>query len=48
MMGRRSLGLAFAALCIVASVQGVWAATATEQLKSAIDRVLATVNNPAL
>jgi phospholipid transport system substrate-binding protein len=48
MMGRRSLGLAFAALCIVASVQGAWAATATEQLKSAIDRVLATVDNPAL
>ena len=48
MMGRRSLGLAFAALCIAVSVQGAWAATATEQLKSAIDRVLATVDNPAL
>jgi phospholipid transport system substrate-binding protein len=48
MMGRRSLGLAFAALCIVASVQGAWAATATEQVRSAIDRVLATVDNPAL
>jgi phospholipid transport system substrate-binding protein len=48
MMGRRSLGLLFATLCIVASVQGAWAATATEQLKSAIDRVLATVDNPAL
>jgi len=48
MMGRRALGLAFAALALVAFAQGAWAATATEQLKSAIDRVLATVDNPAL
>ncbi len=47
MMGRRSLGLAFAGLCIVASAQSAWAATAAEQLKTAIDRVLATVDNPA-
>jgi len=48
MTGRQSLGLAFAALCIVACPQGAWAATATEQVRSAIDRVLATVDNPAL
>ena len=48
MRGRRVLGLAFAALALVAFAQGAWAATATEQLKSAIDRVLATVDNPAL
>jgi phospholipid transport system substrate-binding protein len=47
-MVRRSLGRAFTALCIVAAAQGAWAATATEQLNSAIDRVLATVDNPAL
>jgi len=43
-----ALRLAFAALALVAVAQGAWAATATEQLKSAIDRVLATVDNPAL
>jgi phospholipid transport system substrate-binding protein len=48
MRGRRALGLAFAALALVAVAQDAWAATATEQLKSAIDRVLATVDNPAL
>jgi phospholipid transport system substrate-binding protein len=48
MMGRRALGLAFAALALVAFAQGAWAATATEQVRSAIDRVLATVDNPAL
>ena len=48
MRGRRALGLAFAALALVAFAQGAWAGTATEQLKSAIDRVLATVDNPAL
>ncbi len=46
--GHRALGLAFAVLALVAFTQGAWAATATEQLKSAIDRVLATVENPAL
>jgi hypothetical protein len=40
------LGLALAVVCIFASAQGAWAATATEQLKSAIDRVLATIDNP--
>ena len=48
MSGRRVLGLAFGALALVAFAQGAWAATATEQLKNAIDRVLATVDNPAL
>src|SRR5713101_3139190 len=47
-MVRRSLGLLFVAVCILSSAQGAWAATATEQLKSAIDRVLATIDNPAL
>jgi phospholipid transport system substrate-binding protein len=43
-----SLALAFAALCFLGSAQDAWAATATDQLKSAIDRVLATVDDPAL
>ncbi len=46
--GHRALRLAFAALALFAFAQGAWAATATEQLKSAIDRVLATVDNSAL
>ena len=48
MIVRRSLGLTLGTLFILASAQGARAATATEQLKSAIDRVLATVDNPAL
>ena len=48
MRGRRALGLAVATLALVALAQGAWAATATEQLKSAIDHVLATIDNPAL
>src|SRR5258708_3033363 len=48
MRTRHSLPLAFAMLCIVALAQGAWAAGATEQVKSAIDRVLVTVGNPAL
>ncbi len=48
MVVRRSLWPALATLFILASTQGAWAATATEQLKSAIDGVLATVDNPAL
>ena len=47
-MGRRALGLVFAALALVAFAQGAWAATAADQVRSAIDRVLATVDNPAL
>jgi len=48
MKTRHSLPLAFATLCIVALAQGAWAAGATEQVKSAIDRVFVTVGNPAL
>src|SRR5206468_8323328 len=48
LMGRRALGLVFAALALVAFAQGAWAATAADQVRSAIDRVLATVDNPAL
>jgi len=48
MIVRRLLRLTAATLFILASAQGAWAATAIEQLKSAIDRVLATVDNPAL
>src|SRR5437660_1317743 len=48
MIVRRSLGLTLGTLFILASAQGAWAEAATEQLKSAIDRVLATVDNPAL
>jgi phospholipid transport system substrate-binding protein len=44
----RSLRLACAALAIVASTQGAWAAGAAEQVKSAIDSVLATVSNQTL
>ena len=47
-MGRRALGLAFAALALAAFTQDAWAATATDQVRSAIDRVLAAVDNPAL
>ena len=43
-----SLALAFAALYFLGSAQDAGAATATDQLKSAIDRVLATVDDPAL
>jgi len=47
-MAWRWLGLACVALGIVASPQGAWAAGAAEQVKSAIDRVLATVSDQAL
>jgi len=48
MIVRRSLRLALAALLVLGSAHGAWAATATEQLKSAIDRVVMTLDNPAL
>jgi len=48
MIAWRSLGLACAALGIVASTQGAWAAGAAEQVRSAIDHVLATVSDQAL
>lgn len=48
MIARRTLGLAFASLCFAAAAQGASAAAATEQLRRAIEHVLATVENPAL
>jgi len=48
MVAWRSLRLACAALGIVASTQGAWAAGAAEQLRSAIDHVLDTVSDQAL
>ena len=44
----RFLGLALAGLLVLANAHGVWAASATDQVKSGIDRVLAAVDNPAL
>jgi len=40
--------LALAGLLIVSTAQGGWAATAQEQLKGAIDRVVTTLESPAL
>jgi phospholipid transport system substrate-binding protein len=48
MIVRRSPRLVLAALFVLCSAHGAWAATATEQLKSAIDRVVVTLDNPAL
>ena len=48
MIALRALGLSLATLFILANAQGAWAATATEQVKGGIDRVLAAVDNPAL
>ena len=48
MMVRRPLGLALAALLLSATAQPAAAATATEQLKTAIDRVILTLDNPSL
>ena len=45
---RYSLMLALTALCLFGPTQDAWPAAATEQLKNAIDRVLATVDDPAL
>jgi len=45
---RHSLALVLTASCIFASAHNAGAATTTDQLKSAIDRVLATVDDPAL
>ena len=41
-------GLALAGLLILSTAQGGWAATAQEQLKGAIDRVVTTLDSPAL
>jgi phospholipid transport system substrate-binding protein len=44
----RAWGVALAGLLILSTAQGAWAATAQEQLKGAIDRVVTTLDNPAL
>ena len=41
-------GVALAGLLILSTAQGGWAATAQEQLKGAIDRVVSTLESPAL
>jgi phospholipid transport system substrate-binding protein len=45
---RRALGLGLAALFVLVSAQEVVAGVATDQLKGAIDRVVATLDSPAL
>jgi phospholipid transport system substrate-binding protein len=47
-IGGGSRALTLAIFFILAFTQESWATTATEQLKNAIDQVLATVNAPAL
>jgi phospholipid transport system substrate-binding protein len=48
MTGRLFRGLATAGLLVLSTVQGSWAATAQEQLKGAIERVVSTLDNPAM
>jgi len=48
MMGRPFRGFALASLVILSTAQSSWAATAQEQLKGAIDRVVTTLESPAL
>ena len=48
MTGRLFWSLALAGLLILSTVQVGWAATAQEQLKGAIDRVVTTLDSPAL
>jgi phospholipid transport system substrate-binding protein len=48
MIGRLFWGLATAGLLILSTVQGGWAATAQEQLKGAIERVVSTLDSPAM
>jgi phospholipid transport system substrate-binding protein len=45
---RRALGLGLAALFVLVSAQEAVAGAATDQLKGAIDRVVATLDSPAL
>jgi phospholipid transport system substrate-binding protein len=45
---RRALGLGFAALFVLVSAQEAVAGAATDQLKGAIERVVATLDSPAL
>jgi len=48
MTGRLFRGLATAGLLVLSTVQGGWAATAQEQLKGAIERVVSTLDSPAM
>ena len=48
MIGRLFRGLATVGLLVLSTVQGGWAATAQERLKGAIDRVVSTLESPAL
>jgi phospholipid transport system substrate-binding protein len=48
MIGRLVWGLASAGLLMLSTAQGAWAATAQEQLKGAIDRVVATLESPTM
>ena len=48
MIGRLLSGLAAAGLLILSTAHGGWAATAQEQLKGAIDRVVRTLDDPAM
>jgi phospholipid transport system substrate-binding protein len=48
MIGRLFWGLATAGLLILSTVQGGWAATAQEQLKGAIERVVSTLDSPVM
>ncbi len=48
MIGRLFWGLATAGLLILSTVEGGWAATAQEQLKGAIERVVSTLDSPAM
>jgi phospholipid transport system substrate-binding protein len=48
MIGRLFRGLATVGLLVLSTVQGGWAATAQEQLKGAIDRVVSTLDSPAM
>ena len=48
MIGRLFRGLATVGLLVLSTVQGGWAATAQEQLKGAIERVVSTLDSPAM
>ena len=48
MTGRLFRRLATAGLLVLSTVQGGWAATAQEQLKGAIERVVSTLDSPAM
>jgi phospholipid transport system substrate-binding protein len=48
MIGRLVSRLAAAGLLVLSTAEGTWAATAQEQLKGAIDRVVATLDDPTM